>query len=159
MTFLRHGQSISAWRHAAFVTLPENTGNRASRGATGKSSDTKPLPATHLRKGETGVLNSAVSACFRVRIPAGRAFSPPESAGGVPEECRQTESLPHARGRRDVFDARDAMVDRGSVCFRVEKQVQRQMKCAEDDWDWCLNREWTRIHTNSGSDSVWVHFE
>jgi len=37
---------------------------------------------------------------------------------------------------------------------RFAKPVQRQMKCAEEDRDWCLNREWTRIHTNSGSDSV-----
>ncbi len=35
--------------------------------------------------------------------------------------------------------------------------VQRQMKCAAEDRS--LNREWTRIHANSGSDKVWVHFE
>mgnify|MGYP007080398900 CR=1 FL=1 len=42
-------------------------------------------------------------------------------------------------------------VELGSV-GAVVISVQRQMKCAEEDG--YLNREWTRIHTNSGSDSV-----
>ena len=39
----------------------------------------------------------------------------------------------------------------------IAKQVQRQMKCAEEGG--CLNREWTRIHANSCSAPVWVRFE
>ncbi len=49
--------------------------------------------------------------------------------------------------------AANSRVERPFVLLAEEQNsVQRQMKCVEEDW--CLNREWTRIHTNSGSDSV-----
>jgi hypothetical protein len=39
----------------------------------------------------------------------------------------------------------------------LENWFNDRMKCAEEDWS--LDREWTRIHANSRSGKVWVHFE
>ena len=67
-----------------------------------------------------------------------------EREGEAPAECiTEPDVLAQQELRPPQFRKRPA---HGVYDSAVGLAVQRQMKCEEEDW--CLNREWTRIHAN-----------